>query len=405
MAKKKKPSAVPSSKTSTTYVKRTTHEPRPVGHNGKNWVPTKTHAAPNRNTQFQELPPLPSGSLHLDLAAVLPPSQMSAIKKAGKLVFHLTGDVGGILDPNPQQIVADHMEADIVNSEADSKPAFMYIVGDVVYFDGQSPQYFPQFYQPYEHYPAPIFAIPGNHDGEVDPADATVPTLEAFMKNFCAITPVITSDAGESHREAMTQPYCYWTLDTPFATLVGIYTNVPEGGEVEDSQVQWLINELKTASKDKALIFSLHHPLFSLDQFHAGSLKMLTMVNGAFAKADRIPDIIFAGHVHNYQRFTWLNNGQQVPQLVVGNCGYHNLHAMAKDKNTGNKPSEPEVVSSSLTLESYVDDRHGFLRLEVDSSTITGKVYSVPKPSEDRTGAANLEDKFVLNYKTGKYSV
>ncbi|HTA75523.1 MAG TPA: hypothetical protein VK791_00030, partial [bacterium] len=118
-----------------------------------------------------------------------------------------------------------------------------------------------------------------------------------------------------------------------------------------------------------------------------------------------VPDIIFAGHVHNYQRFTWLNNGQQVPQLVVGNCGYHNLHAMAKDKNTGNKPSEPEVVSSSLTLESYVDDRHGFLRLEVDSSTITGKFYSVPKPGEDRTGAANLEDKFVLNYKTGKYSV
>ncbi|HTA76796.1 MAG TPA: hypothetical protein VK791_06540, partial [bacterium] len=92
MAKKKKPTPA---KNSSTYVKRTTHEPRPVGHNGKNWVPTKTHAAPNRNTQFQELPNLPdhAGDLHLDLATVLPPAQMSAIQKAGKLVFHLTGDV------------------------------------------------------------------------------------------------------------------------------------------------------------------------------------------------------------------------------------------------------------------------------------------------------------------------
>src|SRR5581483_9058349 len=404
MARNKKKGAGSSTtvvKTLAKYIPRKTHEPRPVGHNGKNWIPVKTHSAPNRNTSYQALPPLPAGPLHMDLATVIPPAQMSVIQKAGKLVFHLTGDVGGIMDPNPQQIVADHMEADITNSQDDSKPAFMYIVGDVVYFDGQSPQYFPQFYQPYEHCPAPIFAIPGNHDGEVDPdVPAGTRSLDAFMENFCASKPVITPSAGESRREAMTQPYCYWTLDTPFATLVGIYTNVPEGGEVDAAQTAWLVNELQTASKSKALIFSLHHPLYSLDQFHAGSQKMLTLVQSAFNQAKRVPDIIFAGHVHNYQRFTWTMNGRQVPQCVVGNCGYHNLHAMAKDPN-GSKPSEPETISPTLTLESYVDDRHGFLRLEVDTSTITGRLYSVPKPSEDRNGAANLEDKFVLNYKTG----
>jgi hypothetical protein len=328
---------------------------------------------------------------------------MSAIQKSGKMVFHITGDVGGILDPNPQEIVADHLETDITNSDADSKPAFMYIVGDVVYFDGQSHQYFPQFYQPYEHYPAPIFAIPGNHDGEVDSDETGTPSLAAFMKNFCAPKPVITSDAMESQREAMTQPYCYWTLDTPLATLVGIYTNVHPGGFVDPIQTKWLVNELKTASKNKALIFNLHHPLYSLDKFHGGSQEMLTLVTKVFTQAKRVPDIIFGGHVHNYQRFTRIWNGQQVPACVVGNSGYHTLHPMVE--NNGKKPSEPETISNDLTLDSYVDDRHGFLRLEVDSSTITGQYYSVPKPTEDRNGPANLEDKFVLNYKTGKYTV
>ena len=45
-------------------------------------------------------------------------------------------------------------------------PAFLYHLGDVIYFDGLASEYYPQFYRPYEHYPNPILAIPGNHDGD-----------------------------------------------------------------------------------------------------------------------------------------------------------------------------------------------------------------------------------------------
>ncbi len=402
---KKSASKKPTTARKTAYVPRQFHEARPIGHDGKKWVPTIKHAAPNRNTSFEPLPPLTANTnLHLDLASVLPPAQMSAIQKNGKLVFHLNGDVGGIQDPHPQQIVADHMEIDITDASADSKPSFMYLVGDIVYFTGQAAEYFPQFYQPYQHYPAPIFAIPGNHDGELVPGNPDgAPSLDAFMRNFCSKTPVITSDAGEANRTAMTQPYCYWTLDTPFATFVGIYTNVPEGGEVQPDQQTWFTNELKNAPKNKALIFSLHHPIYSLDVFHAGSQKMLTMLETAFTQAKRTPDIIFSGHVHNYQRFTRLWNGQQVPCIVAGNGGYHNLHAMSKDPN-GNKPSTPETVSAQLTLESYDDTHNGFMRLEVDNSTITASYYSVPRPNEDQGQPSTLVDNFVLNYKQGKYA-
>jgi len=392
-----------STSASTSHVPRTFSEKRPVGHNGKNWVPTRP-VGEVRDTRYQPLPTPPANSnFHMDLGTVLTPAQMKQIQSNSKMAFHVNGDVGGIQDPKPQQAVADEMEGDITNSAKDSTPAFMYLVGDVVYFTGQSTEYFPQFYLPYEHYPAPIFAIPGNHDGEFDPA-TQVPTLQAFMENFCASTPTVLPEAGEAKRMAMTQPYCYWTLDTPFATLVGLYTNVPEHGKVDSDQAAWLLNELKTAPKGKALILSFHHPIYSLDEFHAGSPVMLSLLQDSFSKANRVPDLMISGHVHNYQRFTWTLNGQQVPCIVMGNGGYHNLHPMAKDPN-GNKPVAPETISNSLTLDSYDDTNYGFLRLEVDGSTVSGLYYSVPYPNGNAPQPSSAWDKFNLNYKQGKYVV
>ncbi len=203
---------------------------------------------------------------------------------------------------------------------------------------------------------------------------------------------------------AMTQPHCYWTLDTPYATLVGLYTNVPEHGQVDADQQAWFLNELKVAPKNKALIVSFHHPLYSLDVFHAGSPTMLALIQDSCSKAKRVPDLMLSGHVHNYQRFTWALNGQQVPCIVMGNGGYYHLHAMAKDPN-GNKPVTPETISNTLTLDSYDDTNYGFLRLEVDGSAISGKYFSVAPPNGtgSSTQPAMAWDKFTLNYKQGKY--
>ena len=49
---------------------------------------------------------------------------------------------------------------------------------------GEINRYFDQFYEPYEHYPAPIFAIPGNHDGATGSLGAR--SIEGFQRNFCA---------------------------------------------------------------------------------------------------------------------------------------------------------------------------------------------------------------------------
>ena len=58
--------------------------------------------------------PAPTGpsSFRLDLAEVLDPGQMRAITDAGRLTFHLFGDVGGVEAPQDQQIVALNLTAD-----------------------------------------------------------------------------------------------------------------------------------------------------------------------------------------------------------------------------------------------------------------------------------------------------
>jgi hypothetical protein len=64
-------------------------------------------ASPRFEIEYQELPQ-PTGPYpyRLDLATVLAKDDMDEIKEQGKLVFHLTVDVGGITYPEHQHAVA-----------------------------------------------------------------------------------------------------------------------------------------------------------------------------------------------------------------------------------------------------------------------------------------------------------
>jgi len=121
------------------------------------------------------------------------------------------------------------METDFSGSDPSTHPSFFYHLGDVVYYDGELANYFPEFYEPYINYPAPIFAIPGNHDGDVDP-QTMESSLEGFVRNFCSQVPGHTPEAQDATRTTMTQPNVYWTLLRPLVTFIGLYSNCPEGG-------------------------------------------------------------------------------------------------------------------------------------------------------------------------------
>jgi acid phosphatase type 7 len=141
----------------------------------------------HRNTSFQPLPrPLGLPPYHYVLADNFP-SIAENIKHAGKMVFHVLGDSGGVQDGEFQNDVAEEMMKQL-SSDGKTGPQFCYHVGDVVYFTGMHDDYYPQFYEPYAHYAPPIFSIPGNHDGEVD--DPTIQTsLDGWVNYFMQANP------------------------------------------------------------------------------------------------------------------------------------------------------------------------------------------------------------------------
>jgi hypothetical protein len=325
----------------------------------------------NRTQRFQPLPaPIKDPPYHYDVTAAIP-----GIENATALIFHTVGDTGGIKNGEYQAAVAKAMKTDL-NLPAAQRPAFFYHLGDVVYYNGQTDDYFDQFYDPYDHYNVPIFSIPGNHDG--DPIDSTQTSLDGWVRYFMTESPQIDPLSRDAPRVTMSQPNVYFTLECPFATIVGLYTNVPEHGSVDSQQQQWFTNEIATAPADKALIVCLHHPIYSFDDHHSGSPNMADVMQNAINDTKRIPNLVLTAHVHNYQRIEKQIGNSTVPFIVAGNGGYYHMHHL-------NSPEATADSSTGATLIKGNDKLHGYLTIKVDSKHISGTSFLVDKDSGDAT--------------------
>lgn len=337
--------------------------------------------------------PKPTGDrpYRMDLSSVLSDAQMNTIRSKGEITFNMVGDTGGVLFPLPQRILTTKLEQELPHS------SFLYILGDVTYYTGDIDKYYAQFYAPFEHFTAPIFSIPGNHDGTTKFLLSTTgeASLTAWMRTFCAKEPVILPEAGDVRRDAMTQPNCYFTLLTPYATIIGLYSNVPDGGYFDKDQYDWFVGELRDASANKAIIVTVHHSPYSLDTTHGGSAVVRDFIDKASVEAKRSPSAIFSGHTHNYQRFTKYANLRQTPYVVVGTGGYFDLYKLNREYTV------PANIDNQLTLESYQIDRHGYVTLTVNKNQLMGEYKTIPKPWEAWSNASKLHDSFTMDWRAG----
>src|SRR5438270_873348 len=135
---------------------------------------------------------------------------------------------------------------------------FMVITSDVIYPAGDVNDYINGFFIPYEDYPAPIYALPGNHDWYA--------LLNGFMYHFCGAEALPRTDyhpfsyppaerrARRKWRQSSQpkrtllfahrrggeplQPAPYWALDAGPIRLVAIDVGV--GDAVDAEQGAWL---------------------------------------------------------------------------------------------------------------------------------------------------------------------
>jgi hypothetical protein len=284
----------------------------------------------------------------------------------------------------------------------------------VVYYFGQDQYYFDQFYDPYRNYNAPIFAIPGNHDGALfqgDPAN----TLSAFLSNFCTNQPTNNQDSQGAVRTTMDQPGVYFTLNAPFVKFIGLYSNTSEGStegvisssKVGTAQLTFLKQQLTAAKAERAngqwraLVIATHHPPFTSSGQHVPSPTMLKQIDDACSAAGIQPDLHLSGHAHLYERYTRTVGGKQIPYLVAGMGGFYDLPGL-KPVNQRTTPiktpaSGTDASGNPLTLEMYNNDTFGFLRITVSPASLTGEFITVD-PTSGKTGVG---DSFTVGLGTG----
>jgi hypothetical protein len=334
--------------------------------------------------------------------------RVTNISKSGQIVFHAVGDTGNTRSVHPQENVADKMESDFSEASANEQPEFFFHLGDVVYSFGEEQYYYDQFFEPYRNYPAPIVAIPGNHDGMVAPG-STATSLAAFVANFCASGFKRTSDAGGLDRTTMIQPAVYFTFEAPFVRILGLYSNVledpgvisSEGGkwaDISDAQLTFLeaaLTRVKTQSFKGAVIIATHHPPFTAGKRHGGSATMLKEIDEICSKTKVWPHAFLSGHAHLYQRFTRTLGKMEIPYVVAGNGGHGLSNMRKKDSAAVRTPTKlPQLdgrvdgLESSVVLENYDGTDYGYLRVIVNKDQLRIEYH----PASDGEGAKTSDD-------------
>jgi hypothetical protein len=114
-------------------------------------------------------------------------------------------------------------------------------------------------------------------------------------------------------------------------------------------------------------------------------------LDGAIQQAGRWPDLVLCGHVHDFQHFTRKTQDKDVPYVVIGNSGYHNLHQLASDAKPGMD------LGGGVTFEYGDAKEYGFLVLTIGGGKISGEYVGVrPGTMPDGSDAQVTPNKYAF---------
>ncbi len=282
---------------------------------GKAWVPQ----APVTSRRL-EAPPLPPHRICRVTLRDLPPAAKVPyrVKQNGKVVFeaeaqtrtagaHRMVVLGDIADGSPNQ-------AAIAKALAAQHPDAVFIAGDLVYGRGRASEYRKVFYPIYNGEDTvmarvPFLGMPGNHDipfsGFED--SAAFYAYWSLPLNGPALKP---GDPGAAPVKAGVHDAMVAAAGSAFPRMASFsFDWGPVHWTVLDSDTYadwdspvlkaWLEADLAAAKGAAWRIVALHHPLFQSSKSHFDD-QWMRPISPILEKHG--VSLVFAGHVHNYQR-------------------------------------------------------------------------------------------------------
>ncbi|GAA1827249.1 metallophosphoesterase family protein [Actinomadura chokoriensis] len=222
---------------------------------------------------------------------------------------------------------------------------FMIVASDVIYPTGDGSQYPEKFFRPYKDYPAPIYAVPGNHDWYdglrgflhvfcgLD-ADCSPPPWRgpfAFLPRLLwrhsgTIEPEVLAEARRTFRGApgqqAVQPGPYWAIDTPSLRIIGIDTGITGG--LDRDQGRWL-RAVSGGPKPKLLVTG--KPLYVDDEHRPGPIEGGGTVDEIVRDPAHHYVAAIGGDIHNYQRYPVRTDDGRTIQYIVSGGGGAFMHA------------------------------------------------------------------------------
>ncbi|MDH4090222.1 MAG: metallophosphoesterase [Cyclobacteriaceae bacterium] len=225
--------------------------------------------------------------------------------------FVVFGDCGA---GTPQQ-------AKIAYQVYNQKPQFVLITGDNVYSDGLGREYLRNFF-PYYLAPeadslkgaplmssVPFYTMLGNHDVHGTDLDKTpdglayfyyadlplnAPVTELTIKATGSPERVKDFNKNTDNRFPEIANYSFDYGNVHIACLdANMYTN-----PLDPTLMAWLQNDMKTSRADWKIV-AFHHPGFNTANTHYDD-QLMRLCSPQFESMG--VDLVFSGHVHNYQR-------------------------------------------------------------------------------------------------------
>ncbi|XP_073003800.1 purple acid phosphatase 22-like [Typha latifolia] len=202
----------------------------------------------------------------------------------------------------------------------------LLLPGDLSYGDTQQPLWdsFGRFVQPYAS-KRPWMVTEGNHE------------VEAFPIFDCHPFVAYNARWRMPHEESGSTSNLYYSFDVAggvHVIMLGSYADY----DSNSAQYKWLVADLAKVDRRITpwLIVLLHAPWYNTNSAHQGEGEKMREAMESLLYEARV-DIVFAGHVHAYERFTRIYNNEADPcgpvYITIGDGGNREGLALEFQKN------------------------------------------------------------------------